>query len=159
MTGLASRSQLWMGLLRWALVTVPSAVLLASLSLRLAGSPLPLEWAAIYALLGLSLAILLHARGARRRRLALGLFLLLLAWSYSAFLLAGLPDDFHFILVAAMLALGLGLAILLWTIRRSAALLMLPFLVMLGMILATHPRSGVELEVRPGDTDIAVEPS
>src|SRR4051812_3781883 len=103
MTALASRSQLRMSYLRWALVTVPAILLLGTLSGRAAGSgsgnpwfdalakPLfmpsgwvfPVAWTILYILMGVSLALILHARGARGRPLALGMFAAQLALNYS----------------------------------------------------------------------------
>ena len=85
MTEIASKSQLRMSFLRYALVTVPAVVLLGTLSGALSGSgadnqwyraldksPLNppgwvfgIVWPILYVLLGLSLAMVLHAKGAR----------------------------------------------------------------------------------------------
>src|SRR5687767_15838238 len=105
MTGLASRAQLRMSFLRYALVTVPAILLLGTISGRGsgagAGNPwfealikpdlMPpgwvfgVVWTLLYIALGLALAMILHARGARGRGLALGLFLaqLLLNFAWS----------------------------------------------------------------------------
>ena len=150
MTGLASRSQLRMSFLRYALVTVPLVVLLGTLSGRLAGSGygnawfdalqkpalMPpgwvfgATWTFLYILLGLALAMLLHARGARRRGRIIALFLLQLAMNYAW---SPLFFAFHEVgaaltLIGAMIILTLALIVLLWPIRRIAALLMLPYL-------------------------------
>ena len=84
MAGLASKSQLRMSFLRYALVTVPAVLLLGTLSGALSGSgyaAIPgsrrctsrrfmppgwvfgAVWTILYILLGLSLAMVLHARG------------------------------------------------------------------------------------------------
>jgi benzodiazapine receptor len=88
-----------MSFLRYALVTVPLVLLLGTVSGRLAGSGygnpwfdalvkpalMPpgwvfgVAWTLLYICLGLALAMILHARGARGRRLAIGLFLAQLA--------------------------------------------------------------------------------
>src|SRR5262245_49008165 len=105
MSGLASRSELRMSFLRYAVVTVPAVVLLGTLSgylsnssyanpwfeaLRKPGFMPPgwlfgVAWTILYILLGLSFAMLLHARGAQKRERALILFglglLLNFAWS------------------------------------------------------------------------------
>src|SRR3954452_9389986 len=95
MTALASRAQLRMSFLRYALVTVPAILLLGTLSGRASGSGdgnswfdalvkpaimppswvFPVAWTLLYIGLGLALALILHARGARGRPLALALFL------------------------------------------------------------------------------------
>ncbi|HEV2867159.1 MAG TPA: TspO/MBR family protein [Allosphingosinicella sp.] len=150
MTGLASKAQLRMSLLRYALVTVPLVVLLGTVSGRLAnsgfGNPwfdalakpdlMPpgwvfgVVWTLLYILLGLVLAMLLHARGARRRGQLIALFLLQLALNY-----AWSPVFFAFhdvatalALIGAMIVLTIALVVLLWPVRRVAALLMLPYL-------------------------------
>lgn len=150
MTGLASASQLRMSFLRWALVTVPAILLLGTVSGRVAGSGygnpwfdellkpalMPpgwvfgAAWTILYILLGLSLAMVLHARGARGRGRALALFWVQLAlnfaWSpvFFAFHRVGLALG----LLAAMIVFtGVAIA-LFWKIRRAAALLLLPYL-------------------------------
>src|SRR5215213_2125258 len=95
MTGIASRAQLRMSFLRYALVTVPAILLLGTVSGRASGAGagnawfealikpdfMPpgwlfgAAWTILYILLGLALAMILHARGARGRGLAIGLFL------------------------------------------------------------------------------------
>src|SRR4028119_1610277 len=99
MTGLASRSQLRMSFLRYALLTVPLILLLGTVSGRLANSGygngwfdalekpalMPpgwvfgVAWTLLYICLGLALALILHARGARGRGVAIGIFLAQLA--------------------------------------------------------------------------------
>ena len=151
MTALASKGQLRMSLLRYALVTVPLVLLLGIVSGRMAnsgyGNPwfdalakpdfMPpgwlfgVAWTILYILLGLALAILLHARGAQRRGRAIGLFVvqLLLNYAWSPVFFAWHRIDWALMLIGAMIVLTLALIVLLWRIRRSAALLMLPYLV------------------------------
>ena len=98
MGAIASRNQLRMSLLRWVVVCVPAMLLLGFL----AGNAVPVgdengwyqalekssatppgwafgaAWTALYALLGLSLAIILNARGAKGRALGLVLFVVTL---------------------------------------------------------------------------------
>ena len=105
MNEIASQGQLRLAYLRWALVTVPAIVFLGFLSGRLANSgfgnrwfaslDLPaitppgwvfgVVWPILYIMLGLSLAMILHARGAKGRGFALTLFFVQLianfAWS------------------------------------------------------------------------------
>jgi translocator protein len=143
-----------MSLLRRALVTVPLVVLLGTISGRIAGAGdgnpwfdalakpgfMPPGWLfgaasmILYILLGLVLAMLLHARGARRRGAALALFLLqLLAHYLWPPLLFGFHEvGWSLLLIAAMIVLTIILTVLLWWIRRGAALLMLPCLAWLG---------------------------
>jgi tryptophan-rich sensory protein len=150
MTGIASRSQLRMSFLRYALFTVPGLLLLGTLSGALsgAGSANPwyaslhkppamppgwlfgAAWTILYILLGLSLAMVLHARGAKTRRRAAGMFgvqlLLNLAWSPVFF-------AFHQVsvalsLIAAMIVLCVAMIFVIWRIRMVAALLLYPYL-------------------------------
>lgn len=186
MRGIASRAQLRMAFLRYALVTVPLVLLLGSVSGSLAhggdGNPwfdallkpsfMPpgwafgLAWTILYILLGLVLATILHARGARGRRLVLALFLAQLAlnfvWPPLFFacheVVAGL------IVILAMIGLTAATAALLWPIRQAAALLMLPYLAWLCLaaalnyeIVRLNPGAS---ELVPGGSsaDIAIEP-
>jgi benzodiazapine receptor len=150
MAGIASRSQLRMSFLRYALFTVPGVLLLGTLSGQLAGAGygnpwfdalhkpafMPPGWAfgaawtILYILLGLSLAMVLHAHGAKDRRKAWILFALQLAlnfaWSpvFFAYHRIGLALS----LVAAMIVLAIGMIFLIWRIRVTAALLLYPYL-------------------------------
>ena len=150
MRGIASKSQLRMSFLRYALVTVPLVLLLGIVSGRLAGSgegnpwfdalikpgfmppgwTFGAAWTVLYILLGLVLAMILHARGATGRRLVLALFLVQLALN-----LAWPPLFFAFhqtvpalIVLLAMIGLSAAASALLWWIRKPASLLMLPYL-------------------------------
>lgn len=150
MTGIASKSQLRMSFLRYALFTVPGVLLLGTLSGQLSGAGegnlwfdalhkpaiMPPGWAfgaawtVLYILLGLSLAMVLHARGARDRPKALTLFALQLvlnfAWSpaFFAYHQVGIALS----LIAAMIVVSLGMVFVIWRIRIAAALLLYPYL-------------------------------
>ena len=150
MTGIASRSQLRMSYLRWALVTVPAVLLLGTLSGRASnsgyGNPwfdalvkpeaMPpgwvfgVAWTILYILLGLALAMILNARGARGRPLALALFFaqLLLNYSWSPIFFAMHELRLALFVIAAMLGLSIAATVRFAKIRRAAALLMLPYL-------------------------------
>ena len=150
MTGIASRSQLRMSFLRWALVTVPATVLLGILSGRVSnsgdGNPwfdalvkpeaMPpgwafgVAWTALYVLLGLSLAMILHARGARGRGLALTVFVaqLLLNYAWSPIFFAAHQVRTALIVIVAMFSLAAVAAFLFARIRKAAGVLMLPYL-------------------------------
>ncbi|HEX8668563.1 MAG TPA: TspO/MBR family protein [Allosphingosinicella sp.] len=150
MRGLASKSQLRMSYLRWALVTVPLLLLLGTVSARVSGSgygnpwfdalvkpgfmppgwAFPVAWTILYILLGLALALILHARGARGRGLALSLFLAQLAINYawSPVFFAYHEVGAAFLMIVVMVLLT-GLSALLFArIRRAAALLLIPYL-------------------------------
>ena len=150
MAGIASKSQLRMSFLRYALFTVPGLLLLGTLSGALSGAgngnpwfaglhkpPLMppgwvfgAAWTFLYILLGLSLAMVLHARGAKSRRSATGLFAvqlaLNLAWSplFFAFHKVGIALS----LIAAMIVLCVAMVFVIWRIRIVAALLLYPYL-------------------------------
>ncbi|WP_235534999.1 TspO/MBR family protein [Sphingomonas sp. Leaf339] len=151
MSAIASKGQLRMSLLRWAVVTVPLVLLLgfASSKTAPAGSDnlwyqalakpaqtppdwvFPVAWTTIYILMGVAVAIVLNARGARGRALATGLFMLGFALS-----LGWMPLFFgaHRVtaaigLISAMIVFGIGTTIAFARVRTIAAWLMVPYLV------------------------------
>lgn len=150
MNEVASKTQLRLSYLRWALFTVPVILFLGFLSGKVANSGyqnrwfaslvkpdfmppawvFPVAWGLLYAALGLALAIIIHARGARGRGLAVGLFLVQLAANYlwsPLFFRAHMVNE-AFLLLLAIFALSLLVTGLFARIRRGAALLMLPYL-------------------------------
>ncbi|PBN42765.1 TspO/MBR family protein [Sphingobium sp. D43FB] len=154
MNEIASPGQLRLAYLRWSLLTVPAIVLLGFLSGRLANSGygnrwfdalekpalMPpgwlfgVAWTILYILMGLALAIVLHARGAKGRGPAIVLFLIQLLMN-----LAWSPLFFRAHQVGSALVLILALivvvAITIWLfarIRRVAGLLLLPYLAWLA---------------------------
>jgi benzodiazapine receptor len=149
--GIASKGQLRASFLRWAVFTVPLILLLGFLSGRAvpAGSEnawylalnkpsvnppdivFPIVWTTLYILLGLALAMILNARGARGRGFAILLFVLAfglsLGWTPLFFgahqvLLAA-------VVIAGMLVLGIATTVAFGRIRSAAAWLMVPYLV------------------------------
>ncbi|MBC7987546.1 MAG: tryptophan-rich sensory protein [Sphingomonadaceae bacterium] len=150
MGGIASRGQLRMSFLRWALVIVPLVVLLGYLSGMLAGSTgesrwyaalakpsfqppsalFGIVWPILYALMGLALAMVLHARGSRWRGVAIVLFaaqlIVNLTWSPLFFGMHQVTAALWWILL--MVALAAATALLFWRIRPLAALLLAPYL-------------------------------
>lgn len=150
MTAIASRAQLRMSFLRYALITVPLILLLGVVSGRISGSgygnpwfdalvkpsymppgiTFAVVWPILYVLLGLAIAMILHARGARGRISAVAIFaaqmVLNLLWSpiFFALHLPGLALG----VIAAMLVLSVLATALFWRIRPVAALLMVPYL-------------------------------
>ncbi|MBB6123153.1 tryptophan-rich sensory protein [Sphingobium subterraneum] len=138
-----------MSYLRWALFTVPTIVFLGFLSGRVANSgyenrwfaaldkpsfmppgwAFPVAWTILYILLGLAIAIILHARGARLRGLAITLFVVQmvmnLIWS-PLFFRAHMVEE-AFLLIVAMILVTLGVIWLFSRIRMTAALLMIPY--------------------------------
>ncbi|QDM39666.1 TspO/MBR family protein [Altererythrobacter sp. TH136] len=149
MTGLASRRQLRASLMRWALFTVPLVLLLGFLSGRAGSSadspwfqalakpdifPPPMwfgiVWTILYVMMGLALAIVCAAWGARGRTAAIIAFAVQLAvnlaWSPTFF---GMQQISTALIVIAVLdVLVIVTIVLFWRVRRSAALLLLPYL-------------------------------
>ncbi len=150
MTAIASKSQLRMSLLRYALVTIPLILLLGTLSGRAAnsgygnpwfdalvkpeamppGAAFGIAWTILYVLLGLSLAMILHARGARGRGVALGLFAvqMLLNYSWSPIFFAMHQVRTALVIIVAMIVLSVVTAYLFSRIRKPAGLLFIPYL-------------------------------
>ncbi|MFW2853529.1 TspO/MBR family protein [Sphingomonas sp. TX0543] len=140
-----------MSFLRWAVVTVPLILLLGFLSGRSvpvgSESPwyaalvkpevtppnwlCPVAWTTLYVLIGVALAMILHARGARGRGLAITLFVVQLALN-----LVWTPLFFgaHQVWLAladlvALLVIAIAATVLFGRIRTIAAWLMLPYLI------------------------------
>lgn len=150
MREVASKQQLQWAFLRWAVVTVPFVVLCGFAAARLAPSgsdnlwyaaiikpsvtppdwAFPVAWTLIYILLGLSLAVVLHARGSRFRGVAIALFLVQLAvnltWSPVFFGMHQVTLALG--IVAAMFVLTLAMTFLFARIRKGAALMLVPYL-------------------------------
>jgi len=182
MAGIASKSQLRMSFLRYALFTVPALLLLGTLSGTLSGAgggnawfarlhkpPLMppawvfgAVWTLLYILLGLSLAMVLHARGAKTRRKALTLFgaqiLLTLAWPFVFFAYHRIETALA--MTAAMFVIAVAMVFVNWRIRVLAGLLLYPFLgwlmfagVLNYQILMRNPDAAA-LAPGPASTDI-----
>ncbi len=150
MTGLASRSQLRMSFLRYAVVTVPALVLIGTLSGYLSNSgysnpwfealrkpafmppgwTFGVAWTILYIMIGLSLAMVLHAKGAKGREKALVLFglQLVLNFSWSPVFFAMHKTTIALSLIAAMIICLIAMIFVIWRIRIAAALLLYPYL-------------------------------
>ena len=145
---LASRGQLRASFIRWALFTVPLCVLLGFLAGQLGGPDTPwfralekpaiypppvtfgIVWTILYIMIGLSVAVVFAAWGARGRTAALvafGLhFVANLAWTPVFF---GAQQITEALMVLLVIDLSLLVVIaLFWKVRRLAALLLLPYL-------------------------------
>ena len=171
-----------MSFLRIALFTVPAVVLIGTLAGALSNSgysnawfralTLPtfmppgwafgVAWTILYICLGLSLAMLIHARGARSRGRILALFLVQLAinYSWSPVFFGMHRVTLGLVLIAAMIVLTLVLMALLWRVRKAAALLLIPYLGWLCFaaalnyrIMADNPNAG-QVAPRGASTDI-----
>lgn len=182
MREIASPNQLRMSYLRWALVTVPLTVLLGFVSGQVSGSDgdnawyrmlekpafqpppiaFPIAWTTLYIFIALALALVLNARGARGRRLAVGLwvaqFALNLAWSPVFFAMH--QTRAALVIIAVMLGLAIGATVAFGRIRRVAAWLMLPYLLWLSFafvlnlaIVRLNP-GAADLVATPGSTQI-----
>ncbi|WP_010216137.1 TspO/MBR family protein [Sphingomonas sp. PAMC 26621] len=176
--GIASREQLRASFLRWTAVTIPGMLLLGFGAARLSptGSEnrwyaalnkpaynppdwvFPVAWSLLYVILGVALAMILNARGARLRTPAVivffGQLVLNLAWSPLFF---GLHQVVvALVLVGLMFGVTMLMTILFSQVRGLAAVLLVPYLVWLLFaaylnyeILALNP--GVET-LAPGST-------
>lgn len=154
MNEIASKGQLRMSFLRWALFTVPLILFLGLLSGRMAGSgfgnpwfdalvkpdSMPpgyvfgIVWPILYTMLGFAIAIVIHARGAPARGLAIALFIiqLLMNYAYSPLFFAAHQVTASFWLIIAILLVATLTTLLFGRIRKAAAWLMLPYLCWLG---------------------------
>jgi tryptophan-rich sensory protein len=184
MMQIASRGQLRMAYVRYALFTVPAILLLGILSGKVANSgyenpwfdalakpafmppgwAFPVAWTTLYILLGLSLAMILNARGARGRGVAVGIFLVQMALnlSWSPLFFAAHKVGAALLVILAMIALTLVSAWLFLRIRRTAAWLLLPYLGWLCFATALNYEIGrlnpdaERLVPDSGDTHIAL---
>lgn len=154
MNEIASPGQLRLDYLRWALVTVPAILFLGFLSGRIANSGygnrwfdalekpafMPPGWAfgaawtILYILMGLALAMIIHARGSRGRGIAILLFLAQLVMNllWSPLFFRAHQVDNAFILILLLIATVAATALLFWRIRPAAGLLLLPYLAWLA---------------------------
>ncbi len=154
MSEIASRRQLRMSFLRWALFTVPLIFFLGFLSGRAANSgygnawfdalrkaPImppgwvfPVAWSTLYVLIGTALAMVLAARGAKWRTAAAMLFAfqfaLNLAWSPLFFAMHQVLAAF--VLILFMLAAAIATTFVFARVRTAAAWLMVPYLAWLS---------------------------
>ncbi|WP_076743273.1 TspO/MBR family protein [Sphingomonas jeddahensis] len=143
-----------MSLARWAMLCVPLIVLLGFLSGRSVASGdenpwyqalvkpaltppgwvFPVAWTTLYIMLGLALATILNARGARGRGVAVALFAaqfaLNLAWTPLFF--GAHQVSTALLVIVAMLLLSIATTFAFRRIRKGAAWLMLPYLIWLG---------------------------
>ncbi len=154
MGGIASAGQLRWSFARWAVVCVPLVLLLGFLSgsavpagrvngwyVSLAkpnATPpdwlFPVAWSGLYVLLGLALAIVLNARGARRRGAAVTLFAVLMA---ALFVWQPLFFGAHRIgaalaLIGFIFVCAIAVALLFGRVRASAGWLIVPLIAWVG---------------------------
>lgn len=154
MNQIASQGQLRLAFVRWALVTVPAIEFLGFVSGYLSGSGYENRWFAalakpeivppgwvfgtvwpiLYLLMGFALAVVLHARGARGRGIAITLFLVQLACNliWSPLFFGAHEATLAFYLILVILVLATVTTVLFGRIRPLAAWLMVPYLCWLG---------------------------
>lgn len=151
MGGIASKGQLRMSFVRWGMVCVPAVLLLGFASGRsvptgadsrwyqaLAKPAItppdwmfPVAWTTLYVLIGLAIALILNARGARGRGLSIALFVAQLALNlvWTPLFFGAHHVSAALIVIVAMLALAIAATVAFGRIRPLAAWLMLPYLV------------------------------
>ncbi len=169
MREIASKQQLRLAFLRWAVVTVPFILLLGFTSARSVptGSAnrwyaalikpvetppdwaFPVAWIAIYVLIGLALAMVIHARGSTMRGPAIALFaaqmVANLIWTPLFF---GAHQIFwSLVTLAVMFTLTLATTFAFGRVRVGAAVLMVPYL---GWILFAGYLTYMIGELNPG---------
>lgn len=154
MADIATTAEPRTSFLRSALIAVPLVLLLGIGAGRLAGSGsenlwfdtlaepaiqppdylFGIVWPILYVMLGLALAVVLHARGAPSRSLGIALFAAQLAanlvWSPLFFVAHQVTAAFWWILL--ILALAIATTLVFGRIRAAAAWLMVPYLAWLS---------------------------
>jgi translocator protein len=154
MNQLASPSQLRQSLLRWALFVMPVILFLGFLSGAVSGSGeenrwfaelvkpaaqppgwlFGVAWTILYLCIGLAFAMILHARGARSRGLAIGLFLvqLVLNLAWSPIFFGRHQVTTALFLIVLILVVAIATTLIFGRIRKAAAWLMVPYLAWLS---------------------------
>ena len=150
MNVLASRGQLRASFIRWALFTVPLVMLLGFLSGNLAQSgpdnpwfaaldkpatyPPPvwfgIVWSILYFLMGIALALVCAAWGARGRTAAIVLFAvqLVLNLSWTPVFFAAHEMRAALVILIVLDLVVVATIVMFWKVRRLAGLLLLPYL-------------------------------
>ncbi|MFK4002592.1 TspO/MBR family protein [Qipengyuania sp. NPDC077563] len=149
MNMLASHAQLRASFLRWSLFLVPLCVLLGFVSGQIGPGadsawfqalekppifPEPkwfaIVWSILFVMIGLSVALVAAAWGARGRKAALWVFAvhfaLTLAWTPTFF--AAQQITAALVVIGLIVLTLLAVIALFWKVRRAAALLLLPYL-------------------------------
>lgn len=179
MNMLASRGQLRASFIRWALFMVPLIVLLGFFAGQLGSGPgspwfqaldkpaifpepkwFGIVWSVLYVMIGLSVALVASAWGARGRSAALIAFavhfLLNLAWSPTFFAMQQITAA---LVVIVLIVLSLLVVIaLFWKVRKLAAVLLLPYLAWVSFAtLLNYEFLRLNPEADGGSTGEAVE--
>ena len=151
---IASRGQLRLSYLRWAIVTVPLVVLLGFLAGRVVpvgdendwyralakpaltppGWVFPVAWSTLYVAMGLALAMVLNARGAPARRAGILLFVAQFALnlSWTPLFFGAHRIGLALFVIVAMLVLAIATTFAFARVRKAAAWLLVPYLVWIG---------------------------
>jgi tryptophan-rich sensory protein len=151
---IASKGQLRLSFLRWAMVAVPSIEFLGLLSGLMSGSGganpwyvvlekpdyvpaswvFGLVWPLLYLLIGLAFAVILNARRAQGRGVAIMLFVVSFACNlvWSPLFFGAHEVTLAAYLALVMLALAILTAVYFARIRKVAGLLMLPYIAWLA---------------------------
>jgi translocator protein len=154
MSQLASPGQLRMSLVRWALFVIPTIMLLGFLAGTVSGSGeenrwyqelvkpeaqppgwlFGVVWPVLYFMTGLAFAIVLNARSAPQRALAIGLFLtqLVLNFAWSPLFFGQHQVTTAFYLLLLIFVAALATTFVFGKIRKAAAWLMVPYLAWLS---------------------------
>lgn len=154
MNEIASPGQLRLAYLRRALFTVPIIVLLGFLSSKFANSgydnrwfaaldkpwfmppgwAFGLAWTILYIMMALAFAMVLHARGARLRGMAIVLFVVqfLLNLTWAPLFFRAHQVGTALVLIILLLAVTIATTWIFWRIRKGAGLLMLPYVAWLA---------------------------
>ena len=177
MNEIASTGQLRMSLLRWILVCVPLLVVLGSVSGLISNSGYnnawfvaldrpPIVppgwvfgavWTTLYVMMGIALAMILNARGAKGRGKALTLFVaqLLLNLGWSPLFFGAHEVTIAFWLILAILALTIATTFAFAPIRKAAAWLLLPYMVWLSFASILN----YQIDQRNPDAETLVPPA
>jgi translocator protein len=177
MNEIASPGQLRMSFIRWALVCVPAIVGIGSVMGRLSNNgwsnrwfvalDLPpivppgwvfgVAWATLYTLMALALAMILNARGAQGRGLAITAFMVQLvanlAWSPVFFGMRQVSAGL--VLIIVILIAAIITTVLFGRIRKAAAWLMVPYLVWLSFASILN----YQIDQRNPDAETLVPPA
>lgn len=177
MNEIASPGQLRMSFIRWALVCVPAIVGLGTLMGTLSNSgysnswftalDLPeivppgwvfgVAWTTLYTLMALAFAMILNARGAPGRGIAITAFLLQLAanFAWSPVFFGMRQVSAGLILIIVILLAAIATTILFGRIRKAAAWLMVPYLVWLSFASILN----YQIDQRNPDAETLVPPA
>ena len=150
MNQLVPPSQSRMSLVRLALFVIPTIMFLGFLSGTMSGSTADntwyqtllkpeiqppgwifgVIWPTLYLMLGLAFAMVLHARGVRRRNMAIGLFLsqFVINLTWSPIFFGAHQVTAAFFVIIAMLGLAIATTVAFARVRKAAAWLMVPYL-------------------------------